>query len=308
MYERRKSSIKLLDGLTIKKFEPMTNFTTWRIGGPAEFFAEPQNINEIQSLIHWSKEKQIEFRVIGAGSNLLINDLGMKGLTICLKKLHGYKLDQNDGLIEAFGGENIPSLTRKAAKAGLHGLEWAVGIPGTVGGAVVMNAGAQGGSISDYVVSVKVLPINGEKAFEIKREDLSYSYRKSRLQHEKLVVISAKFKLEPGYNYKKILDKTNSNLNQRKNTQPYHLPSCGSVFRNPEPYKAGKLIEELGLKGMRIGGAEISKMHANFIVNQGNATAQDVNNLIVLIQEKIKKAYGLKLHPEVKRLGFDSKT
>lgn len=307
MSRKQKSCLKLSNKCEIQKSVSLANFTTWRVGGKAEWFAEPSNVNEIESLISWGVKRHLPIHIIGAGSNLLIHDSGIKGLVICLKKFHGYKLELSTGVVEAISGENIPSLSRKVAKAGLHGLEWAVGIPGTIGGAIVMNAGAQGGCISKSLESIKVLPINGEKAFEIKNKELCYGYRESRLQHDKLIVLSAKFILEPDHDPKKILHQTNLNLHHRTNTQPYELPSCGSVFRNPEPYKAGQLIEELGLKGLCIGGAEVSEKHANFIVNKGNSTAQNINDLINLIQSKIQDSYGLELHTEVKRLGFDLK-
>ena len=285
----------------------LSKFTSLRVGGAAEWLAEPKNLEELQSLISWTQSKKISYQVIGAGSNLLISDCGLPGLSICMKKFHGVKLDPESGLVEAFGGELLPSLARQAAKAGLHGLEWAVGIPGTVGGAAVMNAGAQGNCTANWLQSVKVLPLSGGEPFEIKNQDLQFSYRNSLLQKEQLIVLSASFLLDPGHDETKLSRITNENLNHRTSTQPYHLPSCGSVFRNPEPLKAGRLIEELGLKGHRIGGAEISKIHANFIVNKGKATANDIYQLISFVQTRVKKAHGFLLHPEVKQLGFKSK-
>ncbi len=293
-----------LKNIKLKENIPLANFTTLRIGGPAEWFAEPSNIDDIKTLITWAKEKSIPFSVIGAGSNLLISDNGFKGLIICTKKLLGYDLNPLNGKIFANCGEHLPTLVRRAAKAGLRGLEWAIGIPGTIGGAVVMNAGAQGGCIENNLISVMVVPKKGGQPFYLKKIDLDFSYRNSRLQKEELIVLSAFFQLEPGHNQKYISKITNENLMHRTTTQPYHLHTCGSVFRNPEPLKAGKLIEELGLKGQRIGGAEISTMHANFIVNTSNATAEDIDELITLIQNKVKKNHGFLLDPEVKRLGF----
>ncbi len=290
--------------LKIEKNTSLSKFNTWRVGGNAEWFAEPQDIEEIQSLISWANMKQIPCQVIGAGSNLLINDLGLKGLSICMKKFQGSTLNPHSGLIEAYSGEPTPSLARQAAKAGLHGLEWAVGIPGTIGGAVVMNAGAQGSSTANWLESIKVISLQGGNPYEIQPKDLHFSYRHSLLQKEQLMVLSARFQLEPGHDQKKLTQITNQNLNKRTSTQPYNYPSCGSVFRNPEPLKAGRLIEELGLKGYRIGGAQISRMHANFIVNTGQATAKDIFQLIKFVQSKVKKVHGLVLQPEVKQLGF----
>ena len=298
-------SLSPSNGLKLKTLVPLSKFTTWRVGGAAQWLAEPKDIEEVKLLISWARRKQIPFQVIGAGSNLLVNDSGLKGLSICLKKLQGNHLDAKSGLIRAFSGEPIPSLARHAAKAGLHGLEWAIGIPGTVGGAAVMNAGAQGGCIADWLQSVQVLSLKSGEPFELSNKELRFSYRHSLLQTEELIVLSACFLLEPGHDHKVLTHITNENLSRRTKTQPYDMPSCGSVFRNPEPLKAGKLIEDLGLKGHRIGGAEVSKIHANFIVNRGTATAKDIHELIAFIQKKVKATHGFLLHQEVKQLGFD---
>ncbi|WP_320663550.1 UDP-N-acetylmuramate dehydrogenase [Prochlorococcus sp. MIT 1223] len=282
----------------------LSSFTSLKIGGPAEWLSEPRNINELHKLISWAKNKKIPSRVIGAGSNLLISDRGLDGLTICTRKMHGGDINHKTGKVMALSGESLPSLARRAANAGLHGLEWAIGIPGTVGGAVVMNAGAQGSCIAEKIISAEVMPLIGGTLQKLAKKDLLFSYRNSRLQKEELIVLSALFQLEPGHNPKEINKKTDEILNHRKNTQPYHLPSCGSVFRNPEPHKAGFLIEQLGLKGTKSGGAEISKLHANFIVNTLNASAEDIQKLISMIQIKVKEKHGFLLHPEVKQLGF----
>ena len=283
---------------------PLAEFTTWRVGGPATWIIEPESVDEVLAALQWAKANGQPCQVIGAGSNLLIHDNGLPGLTISLRRLQGAELDSNSGVIEALAGEPIPTLARRAARAGLKGLAWAVGIPGTVGGAAVMNAGAQGGCTADWLEAVRVVPIQGGESFELKRDQLEFDYRHSRLQQENLLVLSARFRLEPGHNPQELRRETNSNLSHRTSTQPYTLPSCGSVFRNPEPLKAGRLIQELGLKGERVGGAEISSVHANFIVNTGNATAVDINQLIELVQDRVEQRHAVRLHPEVKRLGF----
>ncbi len=290
--------------LDLKTNLPLSKFTTWRIGGPAEWISEPKDINEVKRLVSWAKNQQINCNIIGAGSNLLISDKGLEGLTLCMRQLRGFALDPKDGIIEVLSGEYLPSLARRAAKKGLHGLEWAVGIPGTVGGAVAMNAGASGGCIADRLESIKVINISNGKEYELQTKDLNFAYRHSRLQNEKIIVLSARFKLEPGYPKKDLREITNAMRAHRINTQPYHEHTCGSVFRNPEPMKAGKLIETLGLKGFQIGGAKISTMHANFIINNNNASSQDIEHLISFIQTKVHKAYGVLLHPEVKTYGF----
>ena len=283
---------------------PLAEFTTWRVGGPATWIIEPESVDEVLAALQWAKANGQPCQVIGAGSNLLIHDNGLPGLTLSLRRLQGAELDSNSGVIEALAGEPIPTLARRAARAGLKGLAWAVGIPGTVGGAAVMNVGAQGGCTADWLEAVRVVPIQGGESFELKRDQLEFDYRHSRLQQENLLVLSARFRLEPGHNPQELRRQTNSNLSHRTSTQPYTLPSCGSVFRNPEPLKAGRLIQELGLKGERVGGAEVSSVHANFIVNTGNATAVDINQLIELVQDRVEQRHALRLHPEVKRLGF----
>ncbi len=284
----------------------LSRFTTWRIGGLAEYFAEPENVREIKIIIQWANHNNIPCNIIGAGSNLLINDNGVQGLTISLKKFQKkISISKKLGFIEALAGEPIPALARQAARAGLQGLEWAIGIPGTIGGGAVMNAGAQGQCMANILESIEVISLNGGESFRMTNEELKFAYRDSLLQHKKLIVISARLKLQPTENPEKILKITNQNLSHRLKTQPYNLPSCGSVFRNPEPMKAGKIIEELGLKGLRVGGAEISKKHANFIINTHNATAEDASKLIAMIQKKAKEAHGFLLKPEVKKLGFE---
>ena len=291
-----------MNSIQLEKNISLSNFTTWRIGGPAEWIAQPKNVEEIKYLIDWIKKKKIPCNVIGAGSNLLINDNGIKGLSLCMRNFKGIKIDKNCGIIEVLSGEMLPTLARKAAANGLHGLEWAVGIPGTIGGAVVMNAGAQQHCISSYLESITTLSFTGEYKI-IKGKDLNFGYRDSMLQNEKLIVISARLKLKFGH-VEKIRQITNEHLTHRLKTQPYRAQTCGSVFRNPEPLKAAKLIEDLGLKGFRFGGAEISEKHSNFIINANKASSYDVREMIKYIQKKVFNAYGILLETEVKQCGF----
>lgn len=283
----------------------LADYTTWKVGGPAEWFAEPGNEDALIALAAWARTQGMPFRCIGAGSNLLIADSGLEGLTLCNRRLQGSRLDSTEGWVETVAGEPIPTLARKAARAGLAGLEWAVGIPGTVGGAAVMNAGAQGGCTAEWLDSVMVIdPARPEAPFRLMARELDFAYRHSRLQQEPLLVLSARFRLKPGQNPSEVTARTSANLHSRTSTQPYQQPSCGSVFRNPEPQKAGRLIEALGLKGLSIGGAQVSPVHANFIVNTGDALAAEIDSLIVQVQERVWQAHAIALHPEVKRLGF----
>ncbi len=291
-----------MSSIQLEKNISLSKFTTWRIGGPAEWIAQPKNIEEIQYLINWINEKKIPCNIIGAGSNLLINDKGIKGLSICMRNLKGIQIDKNNAIIEVLSGEMLPTLARKAAASGLHGLEWAVGIPGTIGGAIVMNAGAQEHCISSYLESITTLSLKGEYKIR-KAKDLNFGYRDSLLQNEQLIVVSVRLKLAKGH-AEKIRQVTTENLNHRLKTQPYTAQTCGSVFRNPEPLKAAKLIEEVGLKGFRFGGAEISKIHSNFIINVNKASSCDVRELIKHIQKKVFNSYGILLETEVKQCGF----
>jgi UDP-N-acetylmuramate dehydrogenase len=284
---------------------PLQPYTTWKVGGAAEWFGEPASDEELVAMAAWAWREGVALRCIGAGSNLLIADSGLEGLTLCNRRLQGSRLEAGSGWVEAEAGEPIPTLARKAARAGLSGLEWAVGIPGTVGGAAVMNAGAQGGCTAEWLHSVRVLdPARPEQTFELEAQELEFAYRHSRLQQEPLIVLAARFRLESGHDPADVTQRTSANLHSRTSTQPYQQPSCGSVFRNPEPQKAGRLIEELGLKGLRIGAAEVSTLHANFIVNTGDASAADIDALIREVQRRVLEHRGIPLRPEVKRLGF----
>ena len=300
----------LLESGVLQQQVPLANFTTWRVGGPAQWLAEPNDAEQCLALLQWAQAEDLKTRVIGAGSNLLIADAGLPGLTICLRRLQGSQLDAESGQVKALAGEPLPTLARRAARLGLRGLEWAVGIPGTVGGAAAMNAGAQGGSTADCLTAVEVIDQSLKDSVKttttLSNADLAYDYRQSLLQGSDRLVVAAQFQLEPGHDAKELMRKTSGNLSHRTTTQPYQWPSCGSVFRNPEPKKAGQLIEGLGLKGRRIGGAEVSPVHANFIVNVGDATADDIRALIDLVQNEVERMHGITLHPEVKRLGFQT--
>ena len=290
--------------LGLRRSVGLAEFTTWKVGGPAQWFAEPESPEQLLELLSWALAEGLERRVIGAGSNLLVSDQGLAGLTLCNRRLQGAEIEAASGVIEARAGEPIPTLARRAARAGLAGLEWAVGIPGTVGGAVVMNAGAQGGCTAEVLDSITVVdPARPEQPFQQDTADLDFAYRHSRLQQEPLVVLSARFRLQAGQDPAAVSQRTSANLHSRTSTQPYQQPSCGSVFRNPEPRKAGQLIEGLGLKGLSIGGAQVSPIHANFIVNTGAASAAEIDQLIAAVQHRVASAHGIALHPEVKRLG-----
>ena len=292
----------------VRHGEPLARLTTWKVGGAADWLVEPRSRHELQDVLHWANSLRLSLHPIGAGSNLLVSDEGVEGLCLCTRHLHGAHCDTRTGLIVAEAGEPLPGLARKAARAGLRGLEWAVGIPGTLGGAVAMNAGAQGSCLADRLVDVELLdPATGRRQHWTAGQ-LDFGYRHSKLQDmagagQPWIVLAARLQAEPGHDPEEVSSVTSAYLSQRIKTQPYHVPSGGSVFRNPEPRKAGRLIESLGLKGKRIGGAEISLLHGNFIVNVADACASDIDALIRLVQSHVATACGIALVTEVKRLG-----
>jgi UDP-N-acetylmuramate dehydrogenase len=282
----------------------LKGLTTWKVGGLAQWYLEPKTLAETQSGLAWAKQQGLPITVIGAGSNLLISDRGLAGLVICTRHLRHVdtQFDRETQSIVADAGKMVASLAWQAARRGWGGMEWAAGIPGTLGGAVVMNAGAHGHSTQEILMSVEVL--NADGSIEtLTNADLNYSYRTSNLQGETKIVLSAKFKLQAASEPEEIKSRTFRDLEKRHSKQPYDRPSCGSVFRNPTPLYAAALIEELGLKGYRIGGAEVSMLHANFIINHKDATANEIRELIYFVQSQVKAKYAIELEPEVKMLG-----
>ena len=293
-----------MDNIKIKNNIHLLNYTTIKIGGYTEFFAEPESINELIELLNWVKLNNLKYRIIGAGSNLLIKNTFHKGLTICTRKLKKIKINKLSGCVEAESGVMLPVMANLLAQNGCEGGEWLIGIPGTIGGAVFMNAGAGKIWISKYLLSVEVLDTTNLTIYKLDKKNLIFKYRFSSFQTNKLAILTANFMFKPNKNIKKITDETKQNLKNKTNTQPYHLPSFGSVFKNPKNNYAGKLIEDVGLKGFSIGGAQVSDMHSNFIVNNGNATSEEIYQLITVIQQKVLQKNGIFLHPEVRMIGY----
>ena len=274
-------------------FDPkMSNYTTYKVGGNALAIVYPDNLNDLIKLLRFLKENNIKHKVLGNGSNLIFSDETYEGVLIKLTEFNNLEID--DTVITVGAGYNLPKLCMKVAKLGLAGLEFAAGIPGTVGGAVFMNAGAYKSDMGYIISEVKVIDEN----LNIKtlyNKDLDFHYRSSYLQrHKDLICIEAKIVLRKG-DAKAIMDVIADRKQRRLLTQPLEYPSAGSVFRNPENDYAGRLIEELGYKGKNIGGAYVSEKHANFIINKGNAKASDVRNLINEIKEKVKEKYNIDL-------------
>ena len=295
--------IPLTTDCIIKPQVSLAAFTSFRVGGPAQWYVAPKQFAELQASFEWAQAQALPVTLLGAGSNLLISDRGLSGLVISTRRLRQHRFDSDLGQVTVGAGEPLPRLAWLAADRGWQGMEWAVGIPGTVGGAVVMNAGAHGGCIADYLVQARVLLPDGT-AKVLTAQDLRYRYRTSALQGKNWLVTEATFQLQPGFDPAALTDLTSQHLDHRRMTQPYHLPSCGSVFRNPnDDHKAGWLIEQAGLKGYQIGGAQIAERHANFILNCDNAMASDIFRLIRHVQHQVEQHWSLQLEPEVRILG-----
>ena len=273
---------------------PLRLLTTWKIGGPGEYVYWPEDWRQVVNLWRSAKEEGMPLWLIGRGSNLLIGDEGLPGITVVTTALRRIVWDNYSVRVEA--GYPLAQLAQEAAERSLSGLEFARGIPGTVGGAIVMNAGAHGADISARIQSIKAIWQDGE-VLMLNRPELHFAYRDSSLKG-KAWVLEAELLLEPG-DKDRILSLMKDNLAKRKENQPLDLPNAGSVFRNPPGDSAGRLIEAAGWKGKRVGGAEVSTKHANFIVNKGNATAKDVLTLIEMVQKDIKEKFGIELVPEI---------
>ncbi len=279
--------------------EPMKKHTTFRIGGPADFYVEPDETQLIK-LLQIAKECNMPVTVVGNGSNLLVGDGGIRGLTVGIGKGLS-KIEVSDNTITAGAGAILASAASKAADASLGGMEFAAGIPGSIGGAVVMNAGAYGGEIKDIIISATVLTTDGQ-AKEIQKEELELSYRHSCIPEKGYIVLGAKLALTP-----KPQDEIRAEMAQlrekRVEKQPLEYPSAGSTFKRPEGYFAGKLVMDAGLRGYSVGDAQVSEKHCGFVINKGNAAAADVLTLIKDVQERVLELFGVQLEPEVKMIG-----
>ena len=282
--------------------EPMARHTTYRIGGPARFFVQVGSIGALTKLIEACQDSSVPWLVVGRGSNLLVADVGYDGVVIALgRDFRNCRFDSERSCFCVGAGFSLSSLVQEAYTRNLAGLEFAVGTPGSVGGALRMNAGSRDRWLGQQVQSVTVYE-EGVGLRRLLKEDLAWGYRQSSFTPEQ-VLLECEIAVEPA-DPVYIRSKMDGSLARRRRTQPLGLPSCGSVFRNPEGASAGELIEQLGLKGLTRGGAQVSTVHSNFIVNTGNATAQDVFDLICAVRIKVSQAYGIELQPEVRFVGF----
>lgn len=284
----------------IYKDEPMRKHTTFRIGGNADYFVVPKTEEEIRNVIRLCKEERMPYYILGNGSNLLVSDKGYRGVIIEIcKKMNEIFVEGNFLKVQA--GALLSKVGSAALDAGLAGFEFASGIPGTMGGAVFMNAGAYGGEMKDILTEVTVLDENNEVRV-LKKEELELGYRTSIVAKKGYVVLSAKVELKKG-DQMEIRERMNELKVQRTTKQPLEYPSAGSTFKRPEGYFAGKLIADAGLRGFQVGGAQVSEKHCGFVINKENATAADIVELMRQIIERVQTKFGVKLEPEVKKLG-----
>ena len=295
-----KKLLKMIDKEKILFDEPMKKHTTFRIGGPADYFIVPTEIEEIRAVVSLCEEMGMPYYVIGNGSNLLVADKGFRGVILQIyKAMNQVKIEGN--VITAQAGASLAQIAKEALEHALTGFEFAAGIPGTLGGAVRMNAGAYGGEIKDILTKATVLTKEGE-VVELSKEELEFGYRTSIIERTGQIVLKAEIELSPGKReeIKAVMDDLRK---KRVSKQPLEFPSAGSTFKRPEGHFAGKLIQDAGLKGFRIGGAQVSEKHSGFVINTGNATASDVVELMRQVNEKVTDMFGVSLEPEVRRIG-----
>ena len=280
--------------------EPMKRHTTFRIGGPADFFLLPSTVDEVRGILEICREEELPYFILGNGSNLLVSDKGYRGVIIQLdRNFSNISVEGNE--ICASSGALLSQIAAAARNASLTGFEFAGGIPGTLGGAVFMNAGAYGGELKDVLKEAVVMTEQGE-ILTLPVEKLDMGYRTSRIKKAGYLVLEARLVLEQG-DMDKIRDITKDLTEKRVSKQPLEYPSAGSTFKRPEGYFAGKLIMDAGLRGYQVGGAQVSEKHCGFVINKGNATAADVLTLIENVREKVQEQFGVTLEPEVKFLG-----
>lgn len=293
---------KLLGTEQVWAQEPMKKHTTFRVGGCARYLVEPKDALQLSAVVNACRAENMPYYVVGNGSNLLVSDSGYDGVIIHLfKNMSGIRTEGNHMILQA--GALLVRAASTACREGLSGLEFASGIPGTVGGALVMNAGAYGGEMKDVVSRVTVLTPEGETR-EYTKEQMAFGYRRSRLTEEAGIVLETEFSLQPGRT-EEIRARMEELKEKRVSRQPLEYASAGSTFKRPKGYFAGKLIEDAGLRGYRIGDAQVSEKHCGFVINRGNATASEIAEVIRQVQERVYAHSGVRLQTEVKLLGWE---
>ena len=300
--ELGKKLLSILKEEQVKKDEPMKSHTTFRVGGPADYFLTPQTAEEVAKVIEACTQEKVPYYIVGNGSNLLVSDKGYEGVIIQIyKQMNQVKVE--GAQIHAQAGALLSMIAKRALDAELTGFEFAAGIPGTLGGACVMNAGAYGGEMKDVLKSVTVLTGKGEVK-TLAKEELELGYRTSVIAKKGYIVLEAVLELQKGEKEK--IQAVMDDLKERRVTkQPLEYPSAGSTFKRPEGHFAAKLIDDSGLRGLTLRGAQVSEKHCGFVVNLGNAKAKDILDLMYIVKSTVKSKYGITLEEEVKILGED---
>ena len=292
--------INCIDEERVLVDEPMKKHTTFRVGGNADYFVMPQSAEEVKNIVALCKEADMPYYILGNGSNLLVGDKGYRGVIIQIyKEMNHIRIDGDKVIAQA--GALLSRVGTATLEAELTGFEFAAGIPGTVGGAVFMNAGAYGGEMKDIIANATVLTQDGD-IVTINKEDLELGYRTSVIAQKGYVVLEAEYQLQKG-DKEAIRARMDELKVQRVTKQPLEYPSAGSTFKRPEGYFAGKLIQDAGLRGFQVGGAQVSEKHCGFVINKDQATAADIQELMRQVSDKVMQEFGVKLEPEVKTLG-----
>ncbi|GAA0705304.1 UDP-N-acetylmuramate dehydrogenase [Paraclostridium ghonii] len=295
-----KNLLNILNKEDILLDEPMKNHTSFKVGGPTDFLVKPRNEEQIKELVSLLKKENIPYLIIGNGSNLLVKDGGIRGVVIKIAdSFNEFKIEGNT--VYAQSGALLSFMGKAILNESLTGFEFAAGIPGTLGGAIAMNAGAYGGEMKDIVKTVKIMDFEGN-IFDLSNEEMEFSYRKSIISKKDYIVLSAVIELKEG-NFEEIRESMRELTKSRVTKQPLTLPSAGSTFKRPEGYFAAKLIEDSGLKGLTLRGAQVSDKHSGFVVNLGDATAKDILDLIYVVKSTVNSKFGVMLEEEVKILG-----
>ena len=280
----------------------MKKHISFKVGGPADFLVKPKTEEELRNVVEFAKKENVPFIVIGNGSNLLVKDGGIRGIVIELSdNFNNYEIDGN--IIKAQSGALLAIIGRNAMKNSLTGFEFAAGIPGTLGGALAMNAGAYGGEMKQVVKTVRLMDRDGN-IFELSNEEMKFEYRRSLLTTKDYIVLSAVIELQPG-NVEEIKEIMADYSNRRSTKQPLNFPSAGSTFKRPEGHFAAKLIDDCGLRGLNLRGAQVSDKHCGFVINSGGAAAKDILDLMFIVKSTVNAKFGIMLEEEVKILGED---